>query len=184
MVEDELMSVDCCPAATSLETDWSPSPTFTPGLMFAPALMSVLLMPTLASTPTLGLALIVGSTVTCAWALPYAAITAAAARLMVKCMRFMLAPFSGGISRTGVRSPRTGRGQPAAGSMPGSARGRATPRAATAATPRPMWKGAVPSRKPEEKQNDRCVRGRHCERHARAHGARRMPPGLYVAPRG
>src|SRR5688500_13146161 len=123
MVEDELMSVDCCPAATSLETDWSPSPTFTPGLMFAPALMSVLLMPTLASTPTLGLALIVGSTVTCAWALPYAAITAAAARLMVKCMRFMLAPFSGGKSRTCFKAPRTGLDPPVAGSMPEMAPG-------------------------------------------------------------
>src|SRR5688500_835373 len=99
IVEDELTSVDCCPAATLLETDWSPSPTFTPGLMFAPALMSVLLMPTLASMPTLGFALTVGSRLTWAWAPPYAANTAAAARLKVKCLRFMLPPFS--LGKTG-----------------------------------------------------------------------------------
>jgi hypothetical protein len=51
---DELMSVDCWFAATLLDTDWSPLPTFTPGLMFAAAFTSALLTPTFASTPTLG----------------------------------------------------------------------------------------------------------------------------------
>src|SRR5688572_9680826 len=57
MVEDEFTSLDCWLAETPLDTDWSPLPTFTPGLMFALALTSVFAMPTLASTPTLGLAL-------------------------------------------------------------------------------------------------------------------------------
>jgi hypothetical protein len=57
MVEDEPMSVEDWFALTPLVTLWSPLPTFTPGLMFAPALMSVLLMPTFASTPTLGFTL-------------------------------------------------------------------------------------------------------------------------------
>src|SRR5688572_9618964 len=37
IVDDELMSVELWFALTLLDTDWSPLPTFTPGLMFAPA---------------------------------------------------------------------------------------------------------------------------------------------------
>jgi hypothetical protein len=58
MVDDEFTSVDCWFAETLLDTDWSPLPMFTPGLMFALAFTSVFAMPTLASMPTLGLALI------------------------------------------------------------------------------------------------------------------------------
>jgi len=79
-IDDEvLVSVEVWLALTPLETLWSPlEPTLTPGLMLAPALMSVLLMPTLASTPTLGLTLV--------WAKagPNAPITAAAVTLTAK----------------------------------------------------------------------------------------------------
>jgi hypothetical protein len=55
------MSVDRWFADVLLDTDWSPLPTFTPGLMSAEAFTSVLLTPTFASTPTLGLALMLRS---------------------------------------------------------------------------------------------------------------------------
>src|SRR5687768_7318925 len=90
IVEDEPMSVELWFALTLLDTDWSPLPTFTPGLMFAPALMSVLLMPTFASTPTFGFALMV-----CANAGLNAANTAAAAALSNRFFRFMRSPFLG-----------------------------------------------------------------------------------------
>jgi hypothetical protein len=94
IVEDELMSVELWFALTLLDTDWSPLPTFTPGLMFAPALMSVLLMPTLASTPTFGFTLNVELELSCcANAGLNAAITAAAATLSTKFFRFMVSPF-------------------------------------------------------------------------------------------
>jgi len=51
-------------AVVELDTDWSPLPTFTPGLMFAEAFTSVLLMPTLASTATLGSTFRLGFTLT------------------------------------------------------------------------------------------------------------------------
>jgi hypothetical protein len=82
IVEVEPISVELWFALTLLDTDWSPLPTFTPGLMFAPALMSVLLMPTLASTPTFGLTLKVE--LSCASAGLNAANTAAAAALKTK----------------------------------------------------------------------------------------------------
>jgi hypothetical protein len=54
MLEDGLVVVALWFADTPLDVFWSPVPMFTPGLMLAPALTSVLLMPTFASTPTLG----------------------------------------------------------------------------------------------------------------------------------
>src|SRR5688572_5985493 len=90
IVEVEPMSVELWLALTLLDTDWSPLPTFTPGLMLAPALMSVLLMPTFASTPTFGFALMV-----CANAGLNAANTAAAAALSNRFFRFMRSPFQG-----------------------------------------------------------------------------------------
>src|SRR5687768_6976513 len=96
IVEEELMSVELWFALTLLDTDWSPLPTFTPGLMFAPALMSVLLMPTLASTPTLGLALTVRSRLSSANAGLNAASTAAALAVRNSLFRVMRSPFKGG----------------------------------------------------------------------------------------
>src|SRR5687768_11149515 len=94
IVEDELMSVELWFALTLLDTDWSPLPTFTPGLMFAPALMSVLLMPTLASTPTFGFTLYVELELSCcANAGLNAPMTAAAATLSTKFFRFIVSPF-------------------------------------------------------------------------------------------
>jgi hypothetical protein len=55
IVEELPTEVDCWLAVAPLVTVWLPLPRFTPGLMFAAALTSVLLMPTLASTATLGL---------------------------------------------------------------------------------------------------------------------------------
>src|SRR5688572_1712003 len=83
IVDEELMSVELWFALTLLDTDWSPLPTFTPGLMFAPALTSVLLMPTFASTPTFGLTLNV-ELLSCASAGLNAPRTAAAATLSMK----------------------------------------------------------------------------------------------------
>ncbi|TMG76848.1 MAG: hypothetical protein E6H77_08240 [Betaproteobacteria bacterium] len=54
MVDDGLVVVALWFALTPLETFWSPVPALIPGLMFAPALTSLLLIPTFASTPTLG----------------------------------------------------------------------------------------------------------------------------------
>src|SRR5688572_17541380 len=82
------MSVELWFALTLLDTDWSPLPTFTPGLMFAPAFTSVLLMPTLASTPTFGFTLYV----LCANAGLKAPSTAAAATLKTKFFRFIQLP--------------------------------------------------------------------------------------------
>ena len=55
IVDDGLVVVALWFAEVLLETFWSPVPMFTPGLMLALAFTSVLLMPTFASTPTLGL---------------------------------------------------------------------------------------------------------------------------------
>jgi hypothetical protein len=115
MVEDGLVVVALWLAETPLEVFWSPVPTFTPGLMFAPALTSVLLMPTFASTPTLGFTftppeadveplgagcevvgeLVVLWSVDVVWANagPNAPITAAAVILTASCLTLMCSPF-------------------------------------------------------------------------------------------
>jgi hypothetical protein len=67
---------------------------FTSGLTLAPALTSVLLMPTFASTPTLGLTLVESVfDEDCAKAGPNAPITAAAVILNAKFRSLILSPF-------------------------------------------------------------------------------------------
>ena len=58
IVEDGLVVVALWLAVAPLEELTLPEPMFTSGLTFAPAFTSVLLMPTFASTPTLGLTLV------------------------------------------------------------------------------------------------------------------------------
>jgi hypothetical protein len=55
IVEDGVVVVALWSAVAPLEELTLPEPMLTSGLTFAPAFTSVLLMPTLASTPTLGL---------------------------------------------------------------------------------------------------------------------------------
>src|SRR5438552_10625843 len=107
MLEDGLVVVALWFADTPLDVFWSPVPMFTPGLMFAPALTSVLLMPTFASTPTLGftftpelgcevedwLGCADWSVVDCAKAEPKAPATAAAIIVTAKFRTLMSAPF-------------------------------------------------------------------------------------------
>lgn len=58
IVEEGLVVVALWLAVAPLEELTLPEPMFTSGLTFAPAFTSVLLMPTFASTPTLGLTLV------------------------------------------------------------------------------------------------------------------------------
>ena len=87
-------------AVAPLDEFTLPEPRFTSGLTFAPAFTSVLLMPTLASTPTLGFTLVLlelldelGCVVDWAKAGPNAPITATAVILTAKFRSLMLSPF-------------------------------------------------------------------------------------------
>ena len=106
IVEDGLVVVALWLALAPLEEFTLPEPTFTSGLMLAPAFTSVLLMPTFASTPTLGFTLVLLDEPLAAlgcealepedvWAKagPNAPITAAAVILTAKFRSLMLAPF-------------------------------------------------------------------------------------------
>src|SRR6185503_4372381 len=96
-VDDELVSVDVWLAVVLLDTDWSPLEfTLTPGLMLAEALTSVLLMPTLASTPTLGFtSTLVSVDVPEDWpnTEPNAPATAAAVIVTARFLNLIMSPF-------------------------------------------------------------------------------------------
>jgi len=94
IVEDGFVVVALWLAVAPLDELTLPEPMFTSGLTLAPAFTSVLLIPTFASTPTLGFTLVLlEEPLVWAKAGPNAPITAAAVILTAKFRSLMLSPF-------------------------------------------------------------------------------------------